>query len=156
MPGIVNNRGTEEQRFWRKVRIAENGCWEWIAGLTKQGYGMFSLTTVTPGHTDLILAHVWAYTRTVGPMPAGFETDHLCRNHRCVNPLHLEPVPPRINKLRGISPPAKAARQTHCIYGHPLSPENTYVNPNTHARYCRKCKARRDREYQQRKLKKYG
>ena len=28
----------------------------------------------------------------VGPIPDGREIDHLCRNHRCVNPDHLEPV----------------------------------------------------------------
>lgn len=158
MASVVNCRGTEEQRFWRKVRIAENGCWEWIAGKMKTGYGGFGLETLTPYEHRVVTAHSWVYKRYIGPMPPGTELDHLCRNRACVNPLHLEAVTHRVNALRGVSPSALAARQTHCIYGHPLSPENTYINPRTHGRYCRTCKARRDREYYLRRKEKetYG
>ena len=36
--------------------------------------------------------HRLSYTILVGPIPEGYVIDHLCRNRRCYNPAHLEPV----------------------------------------------------------------
>lgn len=69
-------------------------------------------------------AHRAAYVMLVGPIPDGYHVDHLCRNRACCNPAHLEPVPPRVNLLRGESPSAKQARQTHCLNGHELAGAN--------------------------------
>src|SRR5687768_579642 len=80
-------------RFLSKVRVHEWGCWEWQGYCFKQcGYGKF-----TVGKTGTTYAHVWAYRLFVGPVPAGLELDHLCRNRRCVNPEHLEPVTHQVN-----------------------------------------------------------
>lgn len=38
------------------------------------------------------MAHRVFYKNLVGPIPAGLEIDHLCRNKPCVNPAHLEAV----------------------------------------------------------------
>jgi hypothetical protein len=40
----------------------------------------------------LCLGHVWFWEELHGPVPDGFELDHLCRNRGCVNPDHLEVV----------------------------------------------------------------
>jgi hypothetical protein len=65
--------------------------------------------------------------------------DHLCRNTKCVNPEHLEPVTIRENLLRGIGPSAKHAVKTHCPAGHEYSGDNLYVHPVKGMRYCRTC-----------------
>lgn len=71
MAGVLNNRGTEAERFWRRVQIADN-------------------------------------------------------------------------VLRGAAPSAIAAARNQCARGHDYTPENTYINPRTGARYCRACRAIRE------------
>lgn len=43
--------------------------------------------------------HRVAWQAYRGEIPDGLEVDHLCRNTRCINPYHLEPVP-RAENLR--------------------------------------------------------
>lgn len=47
------------------------------------------------------LAHRWTYTQHRGPIPDALPLDHLCRNHSCVNPSHLEPATSAVNTRRG-------------------------------------------------------
>lgn len=133
-------RAPEAVRFWAKVKIADNGCWEWQAQINQDGYGMFAR-----GHQrGLVSAHRWAYGNTVGPVPQGLELDHLCRNRRCVNPLHLEPVTKADNQRRGLSPWGINSRKTHCKRGHPLSGDNLIVHRDG-GRQCYECKAEEQR-----------
>jgi len=75
------------ERFWPKVeKRGPDECWLWLAGRA-DGYGMFRLDSQTP-----IRAHRFAYQTVIGPIPAGFTIDHLCRNPLCVNPAHMEAV----------------------------------------------------------------
>lgn len=62
-------------------------------------------------------AHRVIYEWLVGPIPDGYEIDHLCRVTLCVNPDHLEAVTPEENRRR--------AAPTHCAKGHERTPENT-------------------------------
>lgn len=112
-------------------------CWLWTGGQHSKGYGKFDGT---------LLAHRVAYELFVGPIATGLQIDHLCRNHICVNPTHLEPVTQRENILRGESPVAEHARREICKRGHPLAGDNLYVVPRTGARRCRACVALREAE----------
>ncbi len=67
------------------------GCWNWKGSLTQKGYGASSRHP----------AHKRMWIRANGPVPAGLELDHLCRNRRCVNPEHLETVTHAVNVRRG-------------------------------------------------------
>lgn len=119
-------------RFWSKVHVAESGCWEWTAWIKPAGYGYYN----TNGSTNL--AHRFAYATLVAAIPAHLMCDHLCRNRRCVNPNHIEPVTNRENALRGETINARNAAATHCPAGHPYDEANTYRHPYGDRR-CRAC-----------------
>jgi len=139
MSSLVNYAGTETERFWKRVLILENGCWEFLGGHSTNGYGSFSLACEAHGERcKMIPAHRWVYLHYIGPIPEGFEPDHLCRNRLCVNPLHLEAVPKAVNIYRGIAPPAINAQKLYCIRGHPLFGENVYYDRVGH-RQCKTC-----------------
>jgi HNH endonuclease len=101
-PGIEQPMATapDEDRFWSKVdRQGPDSCWPWTGGIQpRTGYGHIWWQGTTR------LAHRVAYELTIGPIPAGLELDHVykrgCRYRHCVNPAHLEPVPPAVNKQR--------------------------------------------------------
>ena len=126
------------ERFWSKVD-ASGDCWEWTGGVQRQGYGI----TYVDGPQRV--AHRWAWENLVGPVPDGLVLDHLCRNKRCVNPDHLEPITNRENILRGYGITARNARKTECIHGHPLSGVNLFVWRGD--RLCRTCHRERQRRY---------
>lgn len=129
-------------RFWAKVdRRAAEECWPWL-GMTRRGYGRFYVAKGA-----LRSAHRISYELLVGPIPEGLELDHLCRNHSCVNPAHLEPVTHRENVLRGEGLAAKCAVKTHCSKGHPYDEANTYIEPKGKKRHCRVCVAAATRRW---------
>jgi len=124
------------ERFWEKVAPnLHGGCWQWTgavgAGGKEGGYAQMR----DAGRT--LYAHRLSYETLVGIVPDGLHLDHLCRNRRCVNPLHLEPLTCRENLLRGEGASAKNAVKTHCKHGHPLSGKNLRMNAGK--RVCRLC-----------------
>ena len=78
---------TPEQRvayFWTKVSVhGPEDCWEWQGGRLSQGYGRYWV-----GTRD-VLAHVFAWEVTKGPVPDGLCVLHRCDNPPCCNPAHL-------------------------------------------------------------------
>lgn len=111
-------------RFWSKVD-ASGVCWEWTGALSRYGYFGLNGTNV--------LAHRYSWETLIGPIPEGCEIDHLCKNKKCVNPDHLEPVTRRVNTLRANGP--------SCKRGHILSGDNLVIRktrPNV--RECRACR----------------
>lgn len=127
-------------RFWSKTRFdPETGCLNWNASRNPRGgYGRFRLDG------KLQVAHRVGYELAGGAIPDGLTIDHLCRNTRCVNPLHLEPVTVAENIRRGTQGWQQRAK-AECPKGHPYDEDNTYLNPRGQ-RLCRACGRVRARE----------
>lgn len=64
----------------------ETGCWVWQLALDEKGYARRTRDRKSR------YAYRLLYEERYGPVPDGLQLDHLCRNRRCVNPDHLEPV----------------------------------------------------------------
>jgi hypothetical protein len=73
---------TLDERFWPKVDKSGE-CWEWKAGRTAVGYGQICI------NNKMVLAHRVSYSMVHGPIPKGYDIDHICINRGCVNPAHL-------------------------------------------------------------------
>lgn len=106
------------ERFWNKVEIQPNGCWDWVGAITNRGYGLFN------DEIKLKLVHRLSYEINKGKIPAGLQIDHLCRNRKCVNPEHLEVVTQKENMMRGFGLASMYSKRSHCKRGHPLVKEN--------------------------------
>jgi hypothetical protein len=118
------------ERFWSRID-ARGPCWEWTGPLNN-GYGRLRY-----GGRHRY-AHRLAWELLVGLLGPDEELDHLCRNRRCVNPDHLEPVSRSENLRRGYGACAQHARKTHCKRGHLLAGDNLYIRKNG-ARRCLTC-----------------
>lgn len=90
---MINTLGNE--RFWSCVDIGEeHECWNWKAGKTTQGYGMYS-----SGRKWLRYAHRYAYELHTGKSTANKKICHSCSNPACCNPGHLfEGVPMKLKR----------------------------------------------------------
>ncbi len=92
--------------FFQKVSYPYglNDCWQWTGSMRMNGYGAF-------GQSD---AHRAAYKLLIGPISKGATIDHLCRNKKCVNPLHMECVSVSVNQKRRFVP---RCQEGHAIVG---------------------------------------
>lgn len=124
----------ESTRFWAKVDKRDDGCWEWQASLAGGGYGSFVVQ-----NRRRVPAHRYAYEALRGQIPAGLQIDHLCRNRKCVNPAHMEPVTQQENIRRGESGKHWAAK-TQCPAGHAYEGHNILQTKNARGGAVRKCR----------------
>lgn len=132
-------------RFWEKVFPEPNtGCWLWGGAWCSEGYGSFRMGGKT------VKVHRLSFITLGSLIPSGLQLDHLCRQRSCVNPDHLEPVTARENVRRGNGPAGINSRKTECDFGHPFDVDNTRYDPDG-KRNCKKCDARRTRDYLERK-----
>ena len=125
------------ERFFDNVEPEPNsGCWLWIGGMYRNGYGSMSNGAERPR----LLAHRFSYEIVHGPIPPEMQIDHRCRLKSCVNPNHLEVVTCRENLLRGHHPRMIASKTNTCKRGHALPP-----TPPP-GRSCKTCEQIRRRE----------
>lgn len=128
------------ERFWTKTIVNEGtGCWEWTAGLDRDGYPIFR-----PSGQSTKRAHRHAFVALVGPIDE--ETlNHDCRVRHCVNP----------NKGHAATPMSSAdnvregkSRITHCPQGHEYTARNIIMTgPAKRSRSCRACCNARSQAY---------
>jgi hypothetical protein len=133
-------------KFWQRINRTDS-CWLWTGPLSRDGYGVTHARKAGRAHRLSWMLHR-------GPIPPGLQLDHLCRVRHCVNPDHLELVTSRENTLRGDSPAARRARQTHCQRGHLFDDANTLVTvvAGRVRRRCKACRARYNHAYHLRRL----
>lgn len=120
------------------------GCWVWTGPVSREGYAKVTYRQ-RRGHV-----HRTAYVLFGPPFDRRLHLDHRCRNKRCWNPAHLEPVPCRTNILRGTAPAAENARKTRCKRGHELDGDNLMDLPGGR-RGCRECQRMHNVNYRRRK-----
>ena len=128
------------ERFMDAIRVTASDCWEWQAARNDLGYGHLWM-----GDGKFAYAHRFSYEKHVGPIPEGYDLDHLCRNPPCCNPDHLEPVTHAENLHRSPTPSFAAYRDGRCMRNHKMSGDNLYIFPDGKRRGCRACGRIRDK-----------
>jgi len=116
--------------------VPDGMCLRWPGDLNSNGYGLIRVDGVKRG------VHRVAYEVLVGPIPDGYEIDHVwsrgCRFRDCIEPSHLEAVTREENVRR------MTQKRTHCGRGHEFSEANTawrvVKGVRTNSRICRTCR----------------
>lgn len=136
---MAKNHSSTEDRFFSRV-LKTDSCWHWTAYKNPDGYGRFGY------EKNIGYAHRYSYLLHHGPIPEGYEVDHLCKVRDCVNPDHLRAIPWEENAGKG-----QRRHIEFCRHGHKY--EAVYVGKKK-ARHCRVCKNIRVRDWKrQNKLK---
>lgn len=98
----------------------------------------------------MTLAHRVAWELVHGPIADDLCVLHRCDNRLCVNVEHLF-LGTRGDNIRDASVKGRARNQnsgkTHCLRGHPLTPDNTYFSQHggRQFRCCKQCRRERRR-----------
>jgi len=70
-----------------KIRITENGCWEFTGSKTPSGYGKIGRRI--NGKLFMYQVHRYVYESLVGKIDVGMQANHHCDNRVCCNPKHI-------------------------------------------------------------------
>jgi hypothetical protein len=128
----LDARGTIQERLYARHSVdAATGCWNWTGAISNSRYG----SIFYEGRMQKAHRVMWRLLR--GEIADGMDLDHLCRNTKCVNPNHLEPVTRSENLRRGLMD--RNSQKTHCKRGHEFTPENTRIKPGNGHRVCKTC-----------------
>ena len=99
--------GDPIKRLMSRVTKSDDSCWVWNGALVR-GYGVINVD----GKTEYV--HRVVYAASGKKFDKRLTLDHKCRNPRCVNPEHLEPVTRSENVRRMNS----AQPRDRCRKGH--------------------------------------
>lgn len=151
----MNFKNKTEIQNWIKnmVRIDENGCWN-ASKSTKNVYAARYI------NGNKILLHRLSYSVFIDKLFKKLVIDHLCKNKKCINPLHLEQVTFRENLIRGDTLASVNINKTHCIRGHEYNQKNTHITRHllkrewkiVEHRRCRQCMVDKSRQFRLKKL----
>ena len=130
------------ERFRSKYVINHGtGCWDWQASIRPDGYGQIGRGRRTDGP---VVAHKASWMLFRGEIPGDLVIDHICRNRKCVNPLHLRLLTRGENVMCGDTIPARKKASKYCPNGHEYTEENIYKYKGK--RICRECRRINDRK----------
>ncbi len=126
------------QHVQDKIHKCADGCWEWMGGRDKDGYGRTKVGG-RAGRTRFV--HRFVYEQLVGPI-AKPTLDHLCRNRACCRPSHLAPATMRENLM---APGSQAFVKLHKDKVCCSKCGGAYTRQKDGTRTCRRCRAARER-----------
>jgi hypothetical protein len=139
---------TLRDRLYARLEPDPCGCLLWTRARDAKGYGRIAVRG-QDGKIRSGYVHIAAWVLEKGPVPAGFELDHVkargCLHRHCANVAHMEVLTHKENLMRGGGVGAVNAAKECCPADHPYDEANTYIDK----RGCRICRAcRRDRQRQ--------
>ena len=114
------------------------GCWLWTGALNDMGYPQIQQNGTRR------YAHRIMHELHIGPIPEGYDIDHLCSTPACVRPSHLEAVT-RSENMKRMWQRGERERATHCKHGHEFTADNTYRQAASGGRGCVTCRRREGR-----------
>lgn len=113
------------ERLAARLVRTPSGCLIWTGRRLPKGYGQITVN----GRNQLV--HRLMYALYVGPIPDGYEIDHLCRVTSCAEPADLEAVTPEENRRR------QTEAHTECRRGHLIVVGN--IGSDGPGNSCRRC-----------------
>jgi hypothetical protein len=126
-------------KMLHKHITTEKGCWEFPNWNWKNPYGgiWFEKKRWRLHKLSMFLFKPTEYNEYLNTL-------HKCNNRKCFNPEHLYCGTQSDNMYDQVAAGThNHANKTHCVYGHELIPENTYIVPKTRSRQCKICRERR-------------